>query len=109
MFQDSTRTNARILAVSLRYVEIYNEALFDLLNPSATSASVTLVEAKDVIIPHGATEMVLQDEQHALESFFRGEASRVPDALLPCCLRKLKSSLTQLTCLRQCRSHGSMH
>lgn len=83
LFQDVTHAHSKVLVVSLRYVEIYNEGMVDLLNTSTTPTTVTLVESKDVTIPHGATEIVLQDEQHALEIFFRGEASRVQYTLLP--------------------------
>lgn len=72
-----------MLAVSLRYVEIYNEVMYDLLSPSATPAPISLIEAKDHVIPHGATEKVLQNGQHALETFFQGEASRVRNTYLP--------------------------
>lgn len=78
--------------------------MVDLLNTSTTPTTVTLVESKDVIIPHGATEIVLQDEQHALDTFFRGEASRVQDTLL--LAHHLFPQTTNMTCatyVPQCR------
>eukprot|EP00892_Ulva_mutabilis_P005153 jgi/Ulvmu1/3009/UM015_0049.1 len=65
----------KVVTVSLRYVEIYNEVVSDLLTSSL--APITLIETKDHVIPHGATEQVVQNEHHALETFFRGEAARV--------------------------------
>lgn len=83
LFSDAAQGKATVRAVSLRYVEIYNESMVDLLSTSTTPTSVTLIETKDHVIPHGATEQVLQNEQHALETFFQGEACRVLHALLP--------------------------
>lgn len=75
------------MSLSLTYVEIYNETIFDLLSRASTPSSITLVEMNGVVVAHGATQIQLQNEEHALEAFFQGEACRV---IAPACTHALQ-------------------
>jgi kinesin family member 6/9 len=74
LFIDAAALASKIITFHMSYIEIYNEALFDLLGES--SQGVTVTERVDVAILQGAAVVKLQNEKHAIDTFCRGEGAR---------------------------------
>jgi len=66
-----------IYAVFVSYVEVYNERIYDLLDPSGVNKTKQLrSDAYDWQYVHDSVEVQVQDAREALETFHRGQKRR---------------------------------
>ncbi|CAG9464407.1 unnamed protein product [Pedinophyceae sp. YPF-701] len=63
-------------SVKVSYLEIYNEALYDLLADSPGGQDLTIVERGGNVDVQGLSKVAVASEEEALEQFFRGEQMR---------------------------------
>jgi kinesin family protein 6/9 len=73
------------VTIRISYVEIYNEMMFDLLSPVPTheQSSTTLKieeDARGGVVVKGATMVVCDSEEEALNCLFEGELARTVSA-----------------------------
>lgn len=74
LFIDIAALTSKVITLHMTYVEIYNEAIFDLLDES--SKGVTIVDCTEGVMLQGAAVVRLLDEKQAIDTFCRGETAR---------------------------------
>lgn len=81
LFQEIANRPEKAISVRLSYIEIYNELMFDLLAETGIgeqSGELVIRETdKGRVIVKGLTEVLVEDEQEALQVFFSGNSARV--------------------------------
>ena len=67
----------QVFKVSISYMEIYNERIFDLLGDSETDLSIAEDTQTHSMIVRGLTMEVIESEEDALKLLFRGDRNRI--------------------------------
>jgi kinesin family protein 6/9 len=77
IFQEIHNRPEKSFNVSVTYLEIYNEALYDLLNNDSAQEDMQIMEdAKGNIFVRGMQKVAANNEEEALSLMFEGEANR---------------------------------
>ncbi|KAL0481842.1 kinesin family member [Acrasis kona] len=78
IFQEISNKPEKAFNVSVTYLEIYNENLFDLLNndPTGSDDYQIMEDAKGVTFVRGIQKVATTSEEEALSLMFEGEANR---------------------------------
>ena len=77
LFEELQSNPDLIRTVRMTYLEIYNERIFDLLNPGGDPSGVAVVDGpKGTVVAKGVASPVVLTEQDALQLFFEGDANR---------------------------------
>lgn len=75
-FRDIQAYTSKHIEVRISYLEVYNEAFFDLLDAGIDSAAITISERNGQVAVRGASQVAVDSEAAALRLLFDGEAAR---------------------------------